>query len=150
MGSNILTSDETQENRGVSDKDTSFSIAKMFDECFPIYMAIGMTPYEYWDGEPSLVSAYRKADEIRRKRANYEMWMQGRYIYDGIMRLIPSLNMWKPKKPLDYMTEPYPLSEEELKDREMREAKKKQEEMKEQMRQYAMSYNARQRGQDNG
>ena len=101
-----------------------------------------MSYEEYWNGDPSLVVAYRKAEEIRSHRKNWEMWMNGRYTYDAIMRLIPSLNMWKPKEPIDYMEEPYPLTRKEYEERMQREEKRKQDEIKEKLKAFAMAQNA--------
>ena len=34
---------------------------EVFEECFPYYLAIGMSSAEYWEGDPSLARYYRKA-----------------------------------------------------------------------------------------
>lgn len=80
---------------------------------------------------------------MRAHRKNWEMWMNGRYTYDAIMRLIPSLNMWKPKEPLEYMNEPYPLTRKEIEERVAREQKKKQDEIREKMMAFASARKAR-------
>ena len=143
MGSELLTEDAVA-NEGDSDKSESpFLIAKMLDDCFPYYLSIGMTYDEYWYGDPSLVVAYRKAEDIRTHRKNWEMWMNGKYTYDAIMRLIPSLNMWKPKEPLEYMKEPYPLTKKEYEEMVKKEEKKRQDEMREKLKAFALAQNAR-------
>lgn len=143
MGSELLTEDAVA-NEGDSDKSESpFLIAKMLDDCFPYYLSIGMTYDEYWYGDPSLVVAYRKAEDIRTHRKNWEMWMNGRYVYDAIIRLIPSLNMWKPKEPIEYMKEPYPLTRKEYEEMVKKEEKKRQDEMREKLKAFAIAQNAR-------
>lgn len=71
------------------------------------------------------------------------MWMNGKYTYDAIMRLIPSLNMWKPKEPLEYMKEPYPLTKKEYEEMVKKEEKKRQDEMREKLKAFAIAQNAR-------
>lgn len=130
MGSELLNED-SKEHEGVSDEEeTPFLICKMFDDCFPYYLSLGMTYEQYWDGPPRLVVAYRKAEEIRSHRKNWEMWMNGRYTYDAVMRLIPSLQLVKPREPIEYISEPYPLTRKDYEERLEREEKRKQEEIK--------------------
>lgn len=138
MGSKLLT--ET-ERGGSEDTESPLFISKMFEECFPYYMSIGMTYDEYWNGDPSLVRAYRKAEDIRQHMKNQDMWLQGRYIYDAIIRLIPSFNPLKPKDPIEYMDEPYPISEKDVRERELREQKRKQEAIRNKMMAFAAAYN---------
>lgn len=92
-----------------------------------------MTAEEYWDGNNDLVIAYRKAADIKAKRKNVELWLMGQYVYDGIMRLLPAMQTWKPKKPERYVEEPYPLTKAEIEERKLRDAKKEQERIREQM-----------------
>lgn len=149
MEAELLT-DTVGDSKGDSDDSESpLFIAKLLDECFPYYLSIGMTYDQYWNDDPNLVKAYRKAEEIRSHRRNVEMWIEGRYVYDGIMRLIPSLNAWKPKEPLPYMDEPYPLSKEESEQRRLREEKRKQDEIKAKMQAFAVAYRNRNEEQKN-
>lgn len=132
MGSELLTEEEVNEG-GSEESESPFLIVKLFDDCFPYYLSIGMTEEEYWDGNPNLVRAFRKAEDIRAHRRNTEMWLNGQYIYDTLCRMLPSLNMWKPKKPMAYVEEPYPLSKTEIKERKLRDEKKTQEKIRNKM-----------------
>ena len=105
---------------------------------------------EYWNMDPSLTRAYRKAEEMRMQKANYEMWMTGRYVYDGIMRLCPTLHALKPQKPLPYMEEPYAITEEEYNRRRLRDAKRKQEEMRERMMAFAKAQREKKEKEEQG
>ena len=135
MGSELLTEDLDNINEGDSEEaESPLLISRMFDECFPYYLSLGMTAEQYWDGDPELVKAYRKAEDIRTHRRNTEMWIEGRYIYDAMCCLIPSHNMWKPKQPLDYLREPYPLTKKEVEDMKLREMKRKQDELREKIK----------------
>lgn len=143
MGKELLTEDSQQLNEGDSEEESPFLIADMLDDCFPYYLSLGMTYEQYWDGVPSLVVAYRKAEDMRSHRRNWEMWMHGRYTYDAIMRLIPSFNQWKPKEPIEYMDEPYPLTRKEYEERVAREERKKQQEIREKMMAFASAHKAK-------
>lgn len=96
---------------------------------------------EYWNGDPKLVRAYREAEKQRLRMRNWEMWLNGRYTYEAIMNLIPSLQLWKPKPPLEYMSEPYPLTKDEYYARLEREEKAKQQQMKDYLMGFANRHN---------
>lgn len=148
MGSKLLSEDNGADRGGSEETEPPFSIPEMFEECFPYYMSIGMTYEEYWNGDPSLVKAYRKAEDIRSHRRNQDMWLLGRYVYDGIMRLIPSFNPLKPKDPIAYIEEPYPISEKDVRNRELREAKQRQEAIRNKMMAFAAAHNKKDEDQD--
>ena len=86
-----------------------------FYEVFPYYLAIGMTYEQFWEGDPTLVIYYRKADEIRNEKRNQELWLQGLYIYEAICDVSPILHAFAKKgaKPHPYTTTPYPLTTKE-------------------------------------
>lgn len=137
MGSELLTEEE-QTNEGDSDNSESpFVIAQYIEDCFPYYLSLGMSYDEYWYGDPTMVVAYRKAEDMRTHRRNWEMWMNGRYTYDAIASMIPSLQIIKPREPLPYTKEPYPLTKKEYEERMEREEKKKQEEIMAKMMAFA-------------
>lgn len=61
-----------------------------------------------------LVIAYRKADELRRKRENERLWLQGMYFYDALCRVSPLLHAFNEHpEAIAYPKRPYPLSLEE-------------------------------------
>lgn len=98
-----------------SDKPSrQITYTEIFDEAFADYLAMGMSYAEYWEMDASLVKAYRKAREMERDERNFEMWLQGRYIYDAIAALAPILRTSLSKQPVKaekYVDKPYPLSE---------------------------------------
>ena len=105
------------------DQSEPLSLAEIFIDAFPYYLAMGMTYDEFWCGSPSLVRAYRKAFEIKRANRNWEMWQQGRYIFEAI-RCAPLLvgfpeKGYKVPSGAGYPDMPYPLSEKEAKEREI-------------------------------
>ena len=74
-------------------------------------MAYGMTYEQFWDGDPWMVRAYKKADEIKQERENQAAWLQGLYVYEAIADMAPILHPFsKAKKPHPYPSEPYELN----------------------------------------
>lgn len=103
-----------------------FPYIEVFNKMFPYYLSIGMTETQYWDSDPMLAKFYREAEELRMKRKNQELWLQGMYIYDAIARLSPILRSFSKKgtKAEPYPSEPYPISQkdqEEIKEKKERE-----------------------------
>lgn len=97
----------------------------------PTYMAFGMTPDEYWNGDCMLAKAYREADDIRQRRRNQELWLQGMYVYEAILDCAPLLNAFsKRPKPQPYSSEPYPVTPQEVREKKERERKAQYERMK--------------------
>ena len=111
----------------------SFTYTERFYEQFPYYLAIGMSPEQYWEGDPALTKYYRKADEIKRDRMNQEKWLQGMYIYEAICDASPILHAFAKKgtKPHPYSDKPYALTEKqrehnaEVKEKEVSDKGKK-------------------------
>ena len=134
----MVTSSESVEGDGRS-VPFSNSYTTKFYEVFPYYLAIGMTPEQFWDGDPILTKYYRQADEIRQKRKNQELWLQGMYIYEALCDVSPLLHAFAKKgtKPSPYPDQPYSLTtkelEEEKKLREKRDREKARRYMEAQM-----------------
>jgi hypothetical protein len=102
-----------------------------------------MTYEQYWQMEPSLVIAYRKAEELRNERRNQELWMQGMYIYEALCDvsvLIPRFSK-KKIKPVPYATKPYPLRSEMIRKAED-EVRGKMEKARRTMDSFATKVNA--------
>lgn len=96
-------------------------------------MSIGMSYDEFWNGDVSAVRAYRKANELRDKRMNENLWLQGRYFYDALCAASPLYRFTMKKgivKPEPYIKEPYPITEAEILEREEREARLREERLK--------------------
>ena len=96
-------------------------------------MSIGMTYDEFWNQDVRLVEVYRKAAELRDKRRNQELWLQGMYIYEALCDASPLFRFSTKKgsiKPEPYVKEPYPITASEVKEREERGARLKEERLK--------------------
>ena len=75
---------------------------------FPLYLAMGMTYEQFWQGEPDLVKAYREADNIRRRRRNEEMWLEGIYMVEALHSTVG--NMFSKGAKHQYPAEPFPIT----------------------------------------
>ena len=109
------------------------SLSDVFEQLCPYYMSIGMSYDEFWNGDVEMVKAYRKANELRDRRNNQDMWLQGRYFCDALCAASPLYRFTMKKgmiKPEPYIKEPYPITEAELREREEREARAKEERLK--------------------
>ena len=69
---------------GLTKKVSPYPYGDIFDELFPHYLVMGMTEEQYWDGEGSLKTAFRKAYQMRmeneRKLADQRSWYMGQYV----------------------------------------------------------------------
>lgn len=118
-----------EDNKGLSFQ----SYGEIFEQLCPYYMSIGMSYDEFWNQDVSMVKAYRKAYELREKRRNQELWLQGMYFYEALCDASPLFRFSMKKgsiKPEPYIKEPYPLTAAEVREREEREARKKEERLK--------------------
>lgn len=89
----------------------------------PDYLAMGMTWEEYWHGDPCMTRYFLKAHEMKRQEKNFELWLQGAYVYEALVDVAPLLHAFsKNPRPQKYPSEPYALTKKEI------EAKKKREE----------------------
>ncbi len=108
------------------------SLAEIFSDAFPYYLAMGMSYDEFWRGNPSLVRDYRKAYDIKRHERNNDMWMLGRYFFmalhsSALLVGFPEKN-YKPPKDGGYLDRPLPITEKEA---EEQERQREQENFKE-------------------
>jgi hypothetical protein len=94
-----------------------------------------MTYEQFWEGQPSLAVAYRKAHDLKQQRRNVEAWRQGFYIYNAIGAFAEILPAFPKKgaKVQPYLEEPLPLSEEEARERAERKQREKMERIKQKM-----------------
>ena len=95
--------------------------AEMFMKICPSYMAMGMTYEQFWNCNTKVHKAFREAWELKQRHRNTEMWRQGMYIYDAMLRVAPVMraSMSKAKvEPGEYPKEPYPMTEKEARERD--------------------------------
>ena len=95
---------------------------------FPLYMTMGMSYEEYWQGPAWLAKAYREAFEIKRKQEEWARWRQGAYVFNAIMCAAPVIKPFvKDAKPGNYPDEPWPITEAEAREQEERREKENYE-----------------------
>lgn len=120
--------------------DSPKTLTETFEEVFPYYLAFGMSYEQFWYGSPELVIPYRRADEIRRRRRNEELWLAGMYTADALASTVG--NMFSKQK-YPYPSEPRPLTLDEALERRERERKAKEEKIKAAFTARALSVNQR-------
>ena len=104
---------------------------------------MGMSYEQFWEGEPSLARAYRRADEINRRRLNQELWLNGRYMVEALTATVGNMLS---KSKHEYPAEPMPITAAELEERKEREQKAKMERIKAAFTARALSVNAKMGG----
>ena len=122
-----------ESDEGLTFQGEFLTYTSVFEQLCPHYMSIGMTYDEFWNQDVRLVEAYRKAAELRDKRRNQELWLQGMYIYEALCDASPLFRFSMKKgviKPEPYVKEPYPITQAEAREREAREARIKEERLK--------------------
>ena len=74
-----------------------------------MYLSFGMTARQFWHGEPYLATAYRKADELKRKRQNETLWLQGMYVYEAFSVVMANAFKKKGATAAKYAERPYDI-----------------------------------------
>ena len=117
------------------------SFTEIFEEAFPIYLVMGMSSEQFWEGPPELAIDFRKADMIRRRRMNEELWLQGIYFAEALNATVG--NMFSKGSKNKYPSEPMPLTEDEQRERREREQKAKMDRIKAAFTAKALNMNAK-------
>ena len=105
-----------------------------------------MTYELFWEASPEVAIAYRRADEIKRKRLNQELWLGGLYMREALTATVG--NMFSKGMKHEYPTEPFALSEAEQQERQEREQKARMERIKASFTARALNVNAKMGGVD--
>ncbi len=110
-GERVTSSSDELNETGRDGGDPTLTYTKVFNECFPYYLSIGMSSDEFWRGDVFLAKAYRKADRMREDRMNTQLWLQGMYMYEAICDASPIFNPYAKRgtKPHPYPTQPYSI-----------------------------------------
>ena len=119
----------------------SRSFTEIFEEVFPYYLAIGMTYEQFWHDPPELTIAFRRADEIKKRRVNEELWLAGIYTAEALASTVGNM-FSKGGRKHEYPSEPKPITLSEVKERQEREQKAKMEQIKARFTARALSLNA--------
>ena len=120
-----------------------FAYTQKFYDVFPYYLAIGMTPEQYWEGDCELVRYYRKAAQIRQDLKNQDAWLQGMYVYQAIGNLAPILRAFAKKgvKAIPYPDQPFDFDPKQKAERQEAKRGKQDEKAKAYFQALALSLN---------
>jgi hypothetical protein len=102
---------------------TQKTYTEIFEESFPLYLAIGMSYAEYWEGDCSLARYYRKAYQIKQDEMNHNAWLHGLYVFDAVSTVFYNAFKKKNDPNKHYAEKPYDFKP----DREKTEAEKARE-----------------------
>mgnify|MGYP004546138329 CR=1 FL=1 len=108
-----------------------------------------MTHDQFWNQDVELVKFYQEADKIRCERRNYELWMQGAYIYEAILDASPVLRFSFSKKPIKaepYRDKPFALKtgkqeKQETETKEITREEKQDRKARQMMEMFMLSFN---------
>ena len=84
-------------------------------------MSIGMSYDEFWNQDVCMVRAYRKPFELKRRHENESLWIQGLYVRDALMATVGNMFAGKSDKKNEYPREPYPVTAEQVAEKEAEE-----------------------------
>ena len=92
----------------IPEPPTKQTISEIFEKVLPFYIAIGMPPAEFWDGDVTLVKTYRKAYEYKKQEWNVQAYLNGMYVYDALIRVAPIFHAFAKRgtKPMEYRDKP--------------------------------------------
>ena len=96
----------------------------MFWDVFPHYLLYGMTPEQFWNGDPRLATSFRKLHKLRIEQRNEELWLQGLYNHAAHSSAV---NNALSKHKIKYIEKPleiFPKTEDQKK-KEIEETRKK-------------------------
>lgn len=126
------------ESEGYINPRSPFAYTRYFRESLPYLMAMGMSPDEFWDGDPDLALAYRQMWELKQESEfqlrNEYAWIHNMYTYATMLKVAPMFSSFADKnthpgeymdKPFDFFNEESTESEEESMERQRRTAQAK-------------------------
>ena len=122
-----------------ADEVKASTYTSAFEAVFPYYLAIGMSYDEFWLCEPERVIAYRRADEIKKRRMNEKLWLNGIYMSEALASTVG--NMFSKQK-YPYPSEPKPITMDEIEARREREERARMEQIKARFTARALNVNA--------
>lgn len=98
-----------------------------------------MTYEQFWIDDPRLVKAYRRADEIRKRRMNEQLWLAGIYTSEALASTVGNMFF---KQKYQYPSEPKPITAAEVEERREREQRTRMERIKAKFTARALTLNA--------
>ena len=128
-----------------------FRYSDKFDELCGYYLSVGMSFEDYWDGDNTMVRYYRRKDEFERDRRNFDLWLQGAYIYEALLCVCPAYDSFsKHRTPQPYREQPLPLNEKQVVQQQEEKERKLMEANREAMEEAMIRVNKRFKSQKEG
>lgn len=118
-----------------------FAYTNYFNKCLPFYIAIGMTPDEFWKGDCTLTRSYYEAFKIKKDLQNELLWLQGMYNYEAFCDVLPAILSLGKTPPNKYSDEPYPITKQEVEKRRYLKEKNNFQKMKARVETFAATIN---------
>ena len=143
MDSELVTGSESKTGRnGIDHSSLPVSYTTYFDRLCPYYINMGMTYDQFWNGDSTMVKAYRKAHDMKLEEMNFSLWLQGKYIYDALCCVSPIFRAFsKAKKPIDYHDQPYTLQTEYSEVRKKQQERESDNKAKKMLEAFATKFN---------
>ena len=117
------------------------TLTETFDELFPYFLEMGMTYDLYWNDRVEIAKAYLKANQLKNKRINEEMWLQGIYVRHALLSTVGNMFVKNKSKMNEYPKEPLPITQSEFEKMKEKQEKEKFEAMKNKMIQASQKIN---------
>ena len=111
-----------------------------------------MSETQFWDGDPFLAIAYRKAYKLKRQLDNEQAWLEGLYNMDAFAVVLANAFKKRGSKQEKYLERPidiFPLTEEERQQRIQEENKRMTDALKAMQRSQRNKKKPK-KGEDNG
>ena len=104
---------------GSVSQETTISPLEYLNQLCDYALSIGMSYHDYWYEDADMLIRYHKAEIIKQRKRNNEMWLQGLYVHIAIGDLVPVLNPFsKEHKAKKYLSKPIPITKEEQEEQE--------------------------------
>lgn len=92
------------------------TIEEYFNKLFSYALTLGMSYEEYWFYDPYLLVNYIEADEIKTRRFNEKLWLQG--LYNHIALNTSLSNAFSKNSHAKYPESPFPITKQEQEEME--------------------------------
>lgn len=102
-----------------------------------MYISFGMTPDQYWNGNPKWAKEYREAHLLMQQRTNRDAWRDGQYTLSAFQTVIANALAKKGTNPIQYIKEPLPLTQKDVEDRKLRDEIERHQRIVEKMNKWA-------------
>ena len=94
-------------------------------EWIPNVLAMGISYNDFWDMNPRIVKVYIEGYKNKINRDleydNYISYLSGIYVRDALASTVGNMFSKKGSKPIEYPKEPYPVTQEQIKDKDERD-----------------------------